>query len=157
LRVALIAPPFISVPPADYGGTELFVAQLAEALVKKDVEIIVYTNGDSTTNVERRWRYQHAQWPIKQDQFASFKELDHTAWAVHDAAGDCDLLHIQSAIGLPCTQFVPRACCMHASWPSSSAVDLSLSAISERSLRMYQQLSMWRGRPPAQINHLPRH
>jgi len=115
LRVALIAPPFISVPPADYGGTELFVAQLAEALVKKDVEIIVYTNGDSTTNVERRWRYQHAQWPIKQDQFASFKELDHTAWAVHDAAGDCDLLHIQSAIGLPCTQFVPRpvVCTLH--------------------------------------------
>lgn len=115
MRVALIAPPFISVPPADYGGTELFVAQLAEGLVKKDVEIIVYTNGDSTTNVERRWRYEQAQWPIKQDQFASFKELDHTAWAIHDAAGDCDLLHIQSAIGLPCTQFVrrPVVCTLH--------------------------------------------
>jgi len=115
LRVALIAPPFISVPPADYGGTELFVAQLAEGLAKKHFDVVVYTNGDSTVNSERRWRYQHAQWPIKQDQFAWFKELDHTAWAIHDAAQDCDLLHIQSAMALPCTQGVrkPFVCTLH--------------------------------------------
>jgi len=115
LRVALIAPPFISVPPADYGGTELFVGQLAEGLVKKGVEVVVYTNGDSTVASERRWRYEHAQWPIKQDHFASFKELDHTAWAVRDSAESCDVLHTQSAIALPCTQFIrrPVVCTLH--------------------------------------------
>ena len=35
MRVALIAPPFIPVPPKKYGGTELFMAQLAEGLQKQ--------------------------------------------------------------------------------------------------------------------------
>jgi len=30
VKIALVAPPFIAVPPENYGGTELFVAQLAE-------------------------------------------------------------------------------------------------------------------------------
>ena len=30
MRIAIVAPPFIPVPPTGYGGTELFVAQLAE-------------------------------------------------------------------------------------------------------------------------------
>ena len=30
MRIALIAPPFICVPPKMYGGTELFVANLAD-------------------------------------------------------------------------------------------------------------------------------
>ena len=115
MRIALIAPPFISVPPADYGGTELFVAQLAEGLIEKGLDVIVYTNGDATVNAERRWRYEHAEWPIKNDNFAWLKELDHTAWAIHDAAKDCDLLHIQSSVALPCTQGVdrPLVCTLH--------------------------------------------
>ena len=34
MRIALIASPFISVPPKKYGGTELFIAQLAEGLTR---------------------------------------------------------------------------------------------------------------------------
>jgi len=34
VKAALIAAPFISVPPADYGGTELFVAHLAENILE---------------------------------------------------------------------------------------------------------------------------
>ena len=44
MRVALIAPPFISVPPAGDGGTELFVANLAEALARLHVDVTVYAN-----------------------------------------------------------------------------------------------------------------
>ena len=35
MRIALIAPPFIPVPPPAYGGTELYIAHLAEALVAR--------------------------------------------------------------------------------------------------------------------------
>jgi hypothetical protein len=42
LKIALIAPPFIAVPPADYGGTELFVAHLAEGLLQLGLEVVVY-------------------------------------------------------------------------------------------------------------------
>jgi glycosyltransferase involved in cell wall biosynthesis len=115
MKVALIAPPFISVPPADYGGTELFVAQLAEGLQKAGIQVVVYTNGESTVNVERRWRYQRAQWPIKPGPITWIKELDHTAWAVQDAAQSCDVVHLQSAQGLALSRFmnVPVICTLH--------------------------------------------
>src|SRR5438552_19133406 len=47
LKIALIAPPFIAVPPADYGGTELFLAHLAEGLQQLGLEVVVYTNRQS--------------------------------------------------------------------------------------------------------------
>ena len=34
MRAAIIAPPFIPVPPQTYGGTELFIAQLASGLTE---------------------------------------------------------------------------------------------------------------------------
>jgi len=96
LRIALIAPPFIAVPPADYGGTELFVAQLAEGLRKKGVEVVVYANGESNVQTELRWLYQKSEWPIKKMERASIRELDRTSWATSDALRDCDLIHAQS-------------------------------------------------------------
>ena len=115
MKVALIAPPFISVPPADYGGTELFVAQLAEGLQKAGIQVVVYANGESTVNVERRWRYERAQWPIKPGQITWLKELDHTAWAVQDATRSCDVVHFQSAQGLALSRFInaPVICTLH--------------------------------------------
>ena len=106
VRIALIAAPFIAVPPAEYGGTELFVAQLAEGLKKANVDVVVYANGESTVQVERRWFYERSQWPIKQAERASLRELSHTSWAIRDASHDCDLIHVQSALGLALSQFV---------------------------------------------------
>src|SRR5207248_2131691 len=47
MRVALVSPPFLSVPPADYGGTELVIAELARSLTKRGHETVVYAPGDS--------------------------------------------------------------------------------------------------------------
>jgi glycosyltransferase involved in cell wall biosynthesis len=105
MKVALIAAPFIAVPPADYGGTELFVAHLAEGLRKQGVEVVVYANGESTVQAERRWLYEHPQWPIKNAESGWFKELNHTSWAIEDALCDCDLVHVQSALGLAFVRF----------------------------------------------------
>jgi hypothetical protein len=55
LRVALSAPPFIAVSPKEHGGTELFVGQLAKGLRKLDADIVLYANGESTTQAELRW------------------------------------------------------------------------------------------------------
>jgi hypothetical protein len=105
LRIALIAAPFISVPPADYGGTELFVAHLAEGLQKSGIDVVVYANGESTVQTERRWLYEKSQWPIKHADYAWLKELDHTAWAVADALKQCDLIHGQSTQALALSRF----------------------------------------------------
>ncbi|MDP9161477.1 MAG: glycosyltransferase family 4 protein [Acidobacteriota bacterium] len=115
MKIALIAPPFIAVPPADYGGTELFVAQLADGLQKNGAEVVVYANGESTVNVERRYRYERSQWPIKPGDEAWLKELDHTAWAIRDASQTCDVIHVQSPQALPLSQFtnVPMVLTLH--------------------------------------------
>jgi glycosyltransferase involved in cell wall biosynthesis len=108
LRIALISAPFIAVPPADYGGTELFVAQLAEGLGKAGVDAVVYANGESTVKAERRWLYERSLWPIKQPERAWIRELNHTSWAIRDALNDCDLIHVQSPQGLAFSPFVDR-------------------------------------------------
>jgi len=115
MKVAFIAPPFITVPPKDYGGTELFVAQLAEGLHKTGIPVVVYTIGESTVNVDRRWLYEKPEWPIKAVQHAFIKDMDHSAWAMRDAAETCDVIHLQSPQGIPCSRFtnVPIVFTLH--------------------------------------------
>jgi glycosyltransferase involved in cell wall biosynthesis len=108
MRIGLIAPPFISVPPLNYGGTELFIANLAVGLKKLGHEVVVYTNGESTVPVERRWLYPQAEWPIKVDVHGSLKDVNHSGWAVADAAVDCDLVHLNNAPGLVYSRFVSK-------------------------------------------------
>ncbi len=100
MRVALIAPPFIPVPPPRYGGTELFLAQLANGLCRAGHEPVLFTNGESTVQCETRWLYPHMQWPVQDELQASLADLNHTSWAVREASRDCDLLHLHNAPGL---------------------------------------------------------
>jgi glycosyltransferase involved in cell wall biosynthesis len=108
LRIGLISPPFIAVPPADYGGTELFVAHLAEGLQQLGVEVVVYTNKESTVNAERRWIYERSDWPIKNPEHALLKDLNHEAWAVHEAAAHCEIIHVQAAPAIALSRFIDR-------------------------------------------------
>ncbi|MEN9723378.1 MAG: hypothetical protein RJB38_1364 [Pseudomonadota bacterium] len=48
LRVALLAPPFESVPPKLYGGTERVVHELARGLHARQIETTVFASADST-------------------------------------------------------------------------------------------------------------
>lgn len=105
MKIALVAPPFISVPPKNYGGTELFLARLGESLTALGHEVVLYTNGESTLDVEKRWIYKNAQWPIKGEIYDNLKDLNHTAWAVRDAAESCDVIHLNNAPGLVCSRF----------------------------------------------------
>ena len=107
MRIALIAPPFIAIPPKQYGGTELFVAQLALGLAKTPgVEVVVYTNGESTIPVERKWLYPKGQWPLKDDVYFSLRDLEHHAWAVKDASRDCDLIHVNNLAGVTYSRYL---------------------------------------------------
>ena len=104
MRIALIAPPFLSVPPKKYGGTELFLAHLAEGLSQLGMDVVVYANGESKVQAELRWLYPKDDWPIQDDLHASLKELDHTSWAVSDCLQQADVVHLNSAPGLVFTR-----------------------------------------------------
>ena len=79
VRIALIADPFIAVPPTDYGGTELFIAHLADGLKAAGIEVILYANGESNVKPETRWLYERSPWPIKNPEHASTRQLNHTS------------------------------------------------------------------------------
>jgi glycosyltransferase involved in cell wall biosynthesis len=106
MRVALIAPPFISVPPARYGGTELFVDSLARGLATLGHEPVVYANGASKVASELRWMFAEEDWPIADQVRASLKNLAHSSWAVADAADHCDLIHVNDVSALFFSEFV---------------------------------------------------
>jgi glycosyltransferase involved in cell wall biosynthesis len=115
MRIALIASPFISVPPTRYGGTELFVAHLAEGLERKGIEAVVYCNGDSTVNAEKRYCYPRSEWPLSTETSGMLKELDHVSWSIEEAAKTCDLIHINSAPAITYSRYVstPFVCTLH--------------------------------------------
>jgi glycosyltransferase involved in cell wall biosynthesis len=105
MRIALIAPPFIEIPPRRYGGTELFIANLACELHARGHDVTVYGNGDSCLPCRVKWRYPSAEWPLDDPVRPQLKNADHTAWAIDDAQGWADLVHLNDIVGVPFTRF----------------------------------------------------
>lgn len=106
MRIALVAPPFIAVPPKKYGGTELFIAELAVGLKEKGIDVTLYANGESTVPVDVRYMFEKEQWPLQTEMDATLRSMTHSAWAIKDAAGQFDLLHVNSAPSLSFSRFV---------------------------------------------------
>ncbi len=46
LRVAVIAPPWLAMPIKGYGGIEMVIQSLVRALAKKDIDVVLYANGE---------------------------------------------------------------------------------------------------------------
>jgi glycosyltransferase involved in cell wall biosynthesis len=103
--IGLIASPFVEVPPRKYGGTELFIANLAVGLTDLGHQVVVYANGESSVPVEVRSIYPQSLWPLTGDFSENLIDINHTAWAVRDAADACDIIHVNSLRGLPYSRF----------------------------------------------------
>jgi glycosyltransferase involved in cell wall biosynthesis len=106
MRIALIGPPFIEIPPRRYGGTELFIGALACELHRRGHDVTVYGNGESRLPCRVKWRYAHADWPLDDPLRSQLKNADHTAWAIQDAAASADVVHLNDVVGVPFTRFI---------------------------------------------------
>jgi glycosyltransferase involved in cell wall biosynthesis len=62
MRIAQVAPPFESVPPARYGGTERVVSLLTEELVSRGHEVTLFASGDSVTSARLVPTVESALW-----------------------------------------------------------------------------------------------
>lgn len=60
MKIALLAPPWIPIPPKGYGGIELVVGNLVEGLVKKGHDVTLFATGDSKTSARLEYLYPHA-------------------------------------------------------------------------------------------------
>jgi glycosyltransferase involved in cell wall biosynthesis len=106
VRVALVSTPFVPVPPVRYGGTELVVAELAAALRRRGVDVVVYATGDSRPDgVEVRSYFPSAQWPPNADVDAT-----HAAWSLRDIGRDSrgfDVVHLHSVAAVELSRLCP--------------------------------------------------
>jgi len=49
MRIAVVAPPYLPVPPIGYGGTERIISLLTEGLVQNGHDVTLFASGDSQT------------------------------------------------------------------------------------------------------------
>ena len=61
MRIALVATPWAPVPPDRYGGIEQAIDGLAVGLQAAGHEVLLFTTGDSTCPVPRRWLLEEAE------------------------------------------------------------------------------------------------
>ena len=95
MRIALIAPPWLPVPPPAYGGTEVVVDTLARGLKQAGHDVLLATTGDSTCPVPRTWVYDQAR---PDDLGNVVIELRHLLHAYEAAAG-ADIVHDHTIAG----------------------------------------------------------
>lgn len=94
MRIALLAPASLPVPPRGYGGTELVVQQLADGLVDAGHDVTLFATGDSRTRAKLRSLLPRAVTPMGLDtpELALPFERAHAAWAFSQAE-DFALIH----------------------------------------------------------------
>ena len=95
LRVGIIAPPWLSVPPVAYGGTENVLDILARGLVAAGVEVVLVTTGDATCPVPRRWVFPRA---LGVGNGGVAEEACHAIGA-YGMLRDVDIVHDNSMVG----------------------------------------------------------
>jgi glycosyltransferase involved in cell wall biosynthesis len=94
LRIAMLAPPWISVPPPGYGGVESVVSVLTEALVRRGNEVTLFCAPGSESSARVRTLLDE---PHPDEIERSIYEVDHVAqaFAAIDRAqgGRFDVVH----------------------------------------------------------------
>jgi glycosyltransferase involved in cell wall biosynthesis len=94
VKVGLVAPPWLPVPPPAYGGTEMVIDALARGLFDAGHDVRVFTVGDSDVPVPIDFVHEH---PVEQMGDGA-TELGHLAEA-YDALCGCDIIHDHTLAG----------------------------------------------------------
>lgn len=97
LRVGILAPPWVPVPPPSYGGTESVIDRLARGLNAAGHDVRLWTTGDSTCPVRRNALFG----PARTDAMGmSTIELGHVLAGYEWFADErCDLVHDHTVVG----------------------------------------------------------
>ncbi len=94
MKIAVIAPVWVRVPPEQYGGIEVVVNLTVEELVRQGKDITLFATGDAITGAKLRYIYPQAVGFASGHQ--SFPET-HVAWAFSQA-GEFDVLHNHAGV-----------------------------------------------------------
>jgi glycosyltransferase involved in cell wall biosynthesis len=103
LRVGIVAPPWLPVPPIAYGGTENVLDILARGLVTAGAEVVLVTTGDATCAVPRRWVFPRA---LGVGNGGVAEEACHVIGA-YALLTDVDVVHDHSLVGPLYSRSIP--------------------------------------------------
>ncbi len=95
MRIGVIAPPWTPVPPPFYGGTELVVDLVSRGLAAAGQDVVLFTTGDSTCPVPRRWVLEHAEG----DRIGSAAPEARHILHAYEALADMDIIHDHTIVG----------------------------------------------------------
>lgn len=95
MRIGIIAPPWTAVPPRGYGGTESFVDRLARGVQDLGHDVLLFTTGDSTCPVPRRWVLPESM-PDRMGEM--LPEVRHVLHA-YKTMRDMDVVHDNTLLG----------------------------------------------------------
>lgn len=97
MRIVVIAPPWVAVPPTAYGGTEAVLDTLARGLRRAGHDVVLFTTGDSTCDVPRDSVLPRAIGVGKGGSATELRHVIHAYQAVIDA--DADIVHDHTLVG----------------------------------------------------------
>lgn len=95
MRIALVAPPWLPVPPPLYGGTEAVIDRLARGLVGAGHEVCLFATGDSTCPVPLAWSFETAMAGQMGDSVTELRHLVHA----YEAVQDFEIIHDHTVFG----------------------------------------------------------
>jgi len=101
MRIALLSPPMLPIPPARYAGTERVVAALAEGLTRRGHQVTLFAPGDSQVSCDLVPTVPSSLWSVGyQGDLAAYVNLTLAkAWSMATAF---DLIHSHlDTLGLP--------------------------------------------------------
>ena len=93
MKIAVLGPPWLSVPPLGYGGTERVFYNVAEGLVKKGHEVTLYATGDSHFSSKLEYLYPKALGNNLDLKLNPFYILNHLQHFYKNADSRFDIIH----------------------------------------------------------------
>jgi hypothetical protein len=97
VRIAIVAPPWVPVPPPAYGGTEAVLDNLARGLLEAGHDVLLFATGDSTCAAPTAWALEGAAGTVDS---GSATELYHVVHA-YDVIREwgADIVHDHTLVG----------------------------------------------------------
>ena len=92
MKIALLAPPYLSVPPKAYGGTEKIVSLLADGLVERGHDVTLFATGDSVTKAKLKHIYPKELGNSGLSKHSPFLPLMHYEYCFKHAS-EFELIH----------------------------------------------------------------
>jgi glycosyltransferase involved in cell wall biosynthesis len=117
MRIGIVSPPWLAVPPKGYGGIEWVVALEADGLAEAGQDVTLFATGDSVTKARLEYVYEKAPGPKLINDIVL--DTTHTMFSLRGARERFDIVHVHSpfsALAAAVETGIPTVTTLHGSF-----------------------------------------